>query len=181
MPPKQYSLVKSGRLHVSIDVPRTSRPHLLRPKDGEMELPEEVRDAFRRHGRAGGRARAARMTAARRKQVARRAATARWVRERFGAASFEALGLPGGDVVDAGLDDLAAGEASDESLAVSLAAPRLRREGVPVTTPLENPEERLYASLETANPGLAHARYGAWVRLMVSFADACRSARIDPD
>lgn len=113
--------------------------------------------------------------------MARRAATARWVRERFGAASFEALGLPGGEIVDAGLDDLAAGKASRESLVVSLAAPRLRREGVPVGDTLADPEERLYASLAAADPELAHARYGAWIRRMVSFADACRSARIDRD
>lgn len=146
-----------------------------------MRLPEEIREAFRRYGRAGGRARAARMTPERRKQVARRAATARWIRERFGAASFEALGLPGGQIVDAGLDDLAAGKATEESLAVSLAAPRLRREGIPVSAPLADPEERLYASLAATNPDLAHARYGAWLRRMVSFADACRSARIDRD
>ena len=96
-----------------------------------MKLPDDIRESFRRYGRAGGRARAARMTPERRRQVARRAATTRWIRKRFGAASFEALGLPGGEVVDAGLDDLAAGKATEESFAVSLAAPRLRREGVP--------------------------------------------------
>jgi hypothetical protein len=121
------------------------------------------------------------MTPERRKQVGRRAATARWMRERFGAASFAALGLPGGDIVDAGLDDLTTGRATEESLAVSLAAPRLRREGVPVGATLADPESRLYASLAAANLDLAHARYGAYLRRMVSFADACRSARIDRD
>jgi hypothetical protein len=144
-----------------------------------LELPDEVRESFREFGRAGGRARAARMTPERRRQVARRAASARWTRERFGATRFEAVGLPGGDIVDAGLDDLAAGEVTDESLAVSLAAPRLRREGVPVGVTLADPEDRLYASLAAADPDLAHARYGAWLRRMVSFADACRVARTD--
>jgi hypothetical protein len=144
-----------------------------------MRLPDEVRDAFRRYGSAGGQARAARMTPERRKHVARRAATTRWIRERFGAASFEALGLPGGDIVDAGLADLAAGEATEESFAVSLAAPRLRREGIPVGTTLEDPENRLYISLAASNPDLAHARYSAHLRRMVSFANACRFARID--
>ena len=119
------------------------------------------------------------MTPERRKEVARRAATVRWIRERFGAASFAALGLPGGDIVDAGLDDLAAGQATEESLAVSLAAPRLRREGVPVGATLGDPESGLYALLAATNADLAHPRYGAYLRRMVSFADACRSARID--
>jgi hypothetical protein len=121
------------------------------------------------------------MTPERRRQVARRAAATRWIRERFGAASFEALGLPGGDIVDAGLDDLAAGRATEESFAVSLAAPRLRREGIPVSATLEDPEIRLYAALAATNADLAHARYGACLRRMVSFADACRTARIDKD
>ena len=146
-----------------------------------MKLPDEVRESFRRYGRAGGHARAARMSRKRRTQVARRAAIARWIRERFGAASFAALGLPGGDIVDTGLDDLAAGRATEESLAVSLAAPRLRREGVPVGATLEAPESKLYALLSAANVDLAHARYSAHLRRMVSFADACRSARIERD
>jgi hypothetical protein len=67
-----------------------------------------------------------------RRSVARRAAAARWIRHRFGDASFETLGLPGGRLVDVGLADLAAERTTPESLAVSIAAPRLRREGVPV-------------------------------------------------
>lgn len=48
---------------------------------------------------------------------------------RFGAPSFEDLGLPGGEVIDRGLIELAQGKESPESLVVSLAAPRLGREG----------------------------------------------------
>ncbi len=144
-----------------------------------MRLPDEVRESFRKYGRDGGRERAARMTPERRRQVARRAATVRWIRSRFGAASFDALGLPGGDIVDAGLHDLATGRATPESFAVSLAAPRLRREGVPVGATDSDPEDRLYAELVAVNSDLAHARYGAWLRRMVSFADACRAARVD--
>ena len=44
---------------------------------------------------------------------------------------------------------------------------------------LEDPEIGLYDSLAATNPDLAHARYGAYLRRMVSFADACRTARID--
>lgn len=142
-----------------------------------MRLPPSIREKFRRHGRAGGLARAARLSPAARKDVARRAARARWIRERFGSSRFASLGLPGGDLVDAGLADLDGGKATVESLLVSLAAPRLRREGIPIAMCLRHPEERLYRLLSRAAGDLAHARYGAYLRQMVSFADACRAAR----
>jgi len=144
-----------------------------------MRLPKEIRERFRRYGRAGGRARADRMRPEARTAVARRAAAVRWIRERFAASSFEELGLPGGEIVDAGLADLAAGETTAESLLVSLAAPRLRREGVPIGAVHANPEDRLYSLLSQTEGDLAHARYGAYLRQLVSFADACRVARID--
>ena len=144
-----------------------------------MKLPIALREQFRRHGRAGGRARAARMTGEARAAVARRAATARWIRNRFGSASFEALGFPGGDAVDAGLADLADGKVTVESLLVSLAASRLRREGVPLSTVHADPEDRLYELLCRSSGDLAHARYGAYLRQVSSFADACRQARLD--
>ena len=145
-----------------------------------MELPEEIRERFRRYGRTGGRRRAVRMSPDARRAVARRAATARWIRHRFGGANFERLGLPGGEIVDAGLADLASGETTAEALAVSLAAPRLRREGVPVGAVLEEPERGLFQLLSRTEGDMAHARYNAYVGRLVSFADACRVARIDP-
>ena len=144
-----------------------------------MRLPSEIRERFRRYGRAGGRARAARMSAEARRAIARRAAVARWIRERFGASNFRALGLPGSDLVDAGLADLADQKTTAESLAVSLAATRLRREGVPLGETQEDPEDRLYALLSRSAGDLAHARYGAYLRQVASFADACRAARLD--
>lgn len=117
------------------------------------------------------------MSGLERRAVARRAAGSRWIRERFGAPSFEELGLPGGEEVDAGLADLAYERTTPESLAVSLAAPRLRREGVPVSNVLDDPERRLYEILSRTEGDLAHARYNAWLRRLVSFADACRLAR----
>jgi len=144
-----------------------------------MRLPTEIRERFRRYGREGGRTRAARMSPDARRAVARRAATARWIRGRFGASSFAALGLPGADIVDAGLADLADGRTTAESLAVSLAAPRLRREGVPVTSSEENPEDALYRLLERRDGDLAHARYNAYLRQLVSFADSCHAVRVD--
>ncbi len=81
-------------------------------------------------------------------------------------------------MVDAGLADLAAGRSTAESLAVSLAAARLRREGVPVGAIEPDAESRLYKLLCERAPELAHARYGAHLRRLVSFADACRFARV---
>lgn len=144
-----------------------------------MELPADVLEQFRRQGRQGGRTRAARMTREARSAAARRAVTARWIRERFDARDFASLGLPGGELIDAGLADLADGATTTESLLVSLAAPRLRREGVPVSVVESDPEQRLYDRLEQSEGDLAHARYNALRRRVVSFADACRLARVD--
>lgn len=142
-----------------------------------MRLPPDIREQFRAHGRIGGRTRAARLSATQRRAIARKAATVRWIRERFGATSFGELGLPGGALVDAGLEALAEERTSREGLLVSLAAPRLRREGVPVGRTDEAAEERLYELLEEDSERLAHARYLAHLRQVASFADACRSAR----
>lgn len=141
-----------------------------------MKLPDEIRKRFAGYGRLGGKARAAKMNADARRATARRAAAARWMRERFGASSFATLGLPGGDMVDTGLAHLADGTISAESLVVSLAAPRLRREGVPVGPVQTDPEDRLYELLSAAGD-LAHARYAAYLQQIASFADACRLAR----
>lgn len=145
-----------------------------------MKLAEHIRRRFVRYGRQGGKARAARLSAAARRVTARRAAISRWIRGRFGASCFAELGLPGGDIVDTGLAHLAVGTISPESLVVSLAAPRLRREGVPVSrdTVFAEPEDRLYDALSATTGDLAHARYAAYLEQIASFADACRFARL---
>jgi hypothetical protein len=98
---------------------------------------------------------------------------------RFGNPRLAALGLPGGDLVDRGLDDMAAGRETNESLLVALAAPRLRREGVPVpAVPWRDPDHRLYRRLEASEGDLAHARFLALVRQVVSFSDACPLTRV---
>ncbi len=81
-------------------------------------------------------------------------------------------------MVDEGLADLASGRTSAASLLVSLAAPRLRREGVPVTATQPEPELQLYRLLSSTEGDLAYARYNAHLRLIVSFADACSVATL---
>jgi hypothetical protein len=144
-----------------------------------MRLPTSVRERFRAYGRAGGRARASRMSPGARRAVARRAAMQRWIQARFGVRRFHAAGLPGGEVIDAGLAALADGEESIESLVVSIAASRLRREGVPLPREIfANAEIRLFRLLEQNGEPLAHARYLAYLRQAQSFADACARVRM---
>ena len=143
-----------------------------------MKLPAEIREQFRRYGREGGRARSARVGGPERRRIARRGATSRWIRARFGVSRFADLSLPGAEIVDRGLADLAAERTTLESLVVSLAEPRLRREGIPIGAVERDPERRLYELLAQTEGDLAHARYTAHLRQVASFADACRLFRI---
>jgi hypothetical protein len=85
------------------------------------------------------------------------------------------LALPGGDLIEAGLQDLAAGRRSVPALLVSIGAPRLRQLGFVLENPIPEPEKALYAILHTENEDAAHSRYNALVRRLVSFerAAAC--------
>jgi hypothetical protein len=80
--------------------------------------------------------------------------------------------LPGGDLVATGLEDLAASRETVEALLVSIAAPRLRQRGVPVSDPLPDPERRLYLRLAQEDPDSAHSRYNALLRRLTSFESA---------
>ena len=84
--------------------------------------------------------------------------------------------LPGQDLVDRGLADLAAGVVSVESLLVSAGAPRLRAIGIDVTAALPDPERRLYELLAESDPDAAHGRYNALIRRLVSFERAAECA-----
>lgn len=91
--------------------------------------------------------------------------------------AMDDCGLPGGDLIQAGLDDLARGIESPQALLVAIGAPRLRRVGVPVPEhPFTSPEHRLYRYLAQANPDAAHARYNALIRRLVSFERAAECA-----
>jgi hypothetical protein len=84
--------------------------------------------------------------------------------------------LPGGEIVEAGFRDLAAGRESAEALLVASFAPRLRRLGLAVPAhDIPDPERRLYGLLAASVPDSAHGRYNALVRRMGSFARALAS------
>jgi len=85
-------------------------------------------------------------------------------------------GLPGADLVERGLADLERGEESVEALLVSIGAPRLRRLGFEIASPLPSPEHRLYAVLAAEDSDSAHSRYNALVRRLVSFERAAECA-----
>jgi hypothetical protein len=81
--------------------------------------------------------------------------------------------LPGGDLVEPGLRDLAGGIESVPALLVASFATRLRREGIAVPEhAIVDPEHRLYELLAQEDPDSAHGRYNALVRRLVSFARA---------
>jgi hypothetical protein len=86
--------------------------------------------------------------------------------------------LPGGDLVQAGLDDLRTGRETPAALLVAIGAPRLRHLGIDVPE-VETPEHRLYDLLARDEPDSAHSRYNALIRRLVSFERAleCASAR----
>ncbi len=86
-------------------------------------------------------------------------------------------GLPGGDLIAQGLDDLAAGTETAAALLVSIGAPRLRQLGLAVADPIPSGEHRLYELLSRTDPDSAHSRYNALIRRLVSFERALACAR----
>ena len=85
--------------------------------------------------------------------------------------------LPGADLIEAGLSDLAAGRESIPALLVLIGGPRLRRCGIEVPeSPIRTPEHRLYEKLAASEPDAAHSRYNALVRRLVSFERALECA-----
>jgi hypothetical protein len=85
-------------------------------------------------------------------------------------------GLPGEELVRRGLADLERGRESVESLLVSIGAPRLKRLGFRVDSPMPSPEHRLFELLRDEDPDAAHSRYNALVRRLVSFERAAECA-----
>jgi hypothetical protein len=88
------------------------------------------------------------------------------------------LELPGGDLVEVGLKDLAAGKESVNALLVASFSTRLRQLGLAVPShSIENPEMHLYRLLERGLGNGAHARYNALVRRLVSFLNSYRCVK----
>jgi hypothetical protein len=94
--------------------------------------------------------------------------------------------LPGAELIEEGLRDLAAGHESDAAWLVLIGAPRLVQLGIDVpeapaawlTPPADpSPEHRLYARLARVHADAAHSKYNALIRTLVSFerARACVS------
>lgn len=81
-------------------------------------------------------------------------------------------GMPGADLVECGVRDLAAGHRSVEALLVSRATVRLRSCGVRVPEPLPAADRGLYHLLAEREGSGAHAAYNALTRRLVSFMHA---------
>ena len=85
--------------------------------------------------------------------------------------------LPGADLIEQGLSDLARGTESVDALLVSIGAPRLRELGFTVARPFPDPEHRLYERLSAEDSDSAHTRYNALLRRLVSFERAAECVK----
>jgi hypothetical protein len=87
--------------------------------------------------------------------------------------------LPGEDLVEQGLADLAEGRLTDCSLLVLIAGPRLRELGIVVPDRrLDRPyEHELYDRLEQRLGTAAHSYYNSLIRRIVSYAHALERER----
>ena len=85
--------------------------------------------------------------------------------------------LPGHDLIEQGLEDLAARTETAAALLVSIGAPRLRQVGVDVANPISGSEHKLYELLSRTDSDSAHSRYNALIRRLVSFERALSCAR----
>jgi hypothetical protein len=81
--------------------------------------------------------------------------------------------LPGAELIDQGLADLAARAETVPALLVSIARSKLRSLGLDVPDPgWAEPELRLYRLLRQQQPADAYGRYNSLIRRLVSYAQA---------
>lgn len=82
--------------------------------------------------------------------------------------------VPGEELVQQGLSDLASGQVTDFSLLVLIAAPRLRRLGLALPELQANRyyEHELYERLEQRLGTAAHSHYNSLIRRIISYAHA---------
>ncbi len=84
-------------------------------------------------------------------------------------------GLPGAELVVAGLDDLHAGRVTENSLLMLIARGRLRRLGLDVPANLDTSRpasHQLYELLEDSIGPSAYSRYNSLLRRLTSFLNA---------
>ncbi len=82
-------------------------------------------------------------------------------------------GLPGADAIRAGLEDLAAGRESVESLLIQIGAPRLSWLGIALPMPPDvDADRRLYRLLAAQHGNGAHSQFNSLIRQLVSFERA---------
>jgi hypothetical protein len=82
-------------------------------------------------------------------------------------------GLPGEDLIEAGVRDLIEHRETIAALLVAIGAPRLRQIGIDLPDNLpETPEHRLYDLLAKDDSDSAHSRYNALIRRLVSYERA---------
>jgi hypothetical protein len=99
---------------------------------------------------------------------------------RRGIDQEDLAGLPGADLVLAGMSELGDPDPSERALLVLVAAPRLRALGleVPERNDLPRPyEHQLYVLLERTHGPAAYSRYCSLIRRVVSFSRAFASQR----
>ena len=90
---------------------------------------------------------------------------------------MDVVGLPGAELIQQGLLDLAAGRETVAALLVSIGGPRFRRIGFEIDAPVPNAEHRLYEMLAHEDSDSAHSRYNALIRRLVSFERAAECAK----
>ena len=87
--------------------------------------------------------------------------------------------LPGEELVQQGLTDLAQDRMTDCALLVLIAAPALKRLGIEVVErPFPKPyEHQLYARLDERLGAAAHSHYNSLIRRIVSYTHALERER----
>ena len=91
--------------------------------------------------------------------------------------AVDTLQLPGGNLIEQGLSDLAQGLETEAALLVLIGAPRLRRLGFSIPRRANDPEHRLYQMLAAVDSDSAHSRYNSLIRRLVSFERAAACVR----
>lgn len=95
----------------------------------------------------------------------------------YTCSKMDLRSLPGHELIEKGLSDLASDRETAEAMLVAIGAERLRRAGISVPAHrLPDPEKRLYALLARHEPDSAHSRYNALIRQLVSFERAVECA-----